>query len=151
MNHDTIVGQVQHRARLASRGDAERAIRATLETLAVRIDPGLANNLADQLPPEIGRDLRTLEAFERIPVDEFYEQVAIREGVDIANAAFHARAVMSILGKGVSRSLIDHLRNSLPADYANLFLLEDEDSKAEFDEFEEEQETERTGAGVDGQ
>jgi len=30
MNPDQFIGQVQHRARLTSRGDAERAARATL-------------------------------------------------------------------------------------------------------------------------
>jgi uncharacterized protein (DUF2267 family) len=34
MKHDEFIGQVQHRARLSSRGATERATRATLETLA---------------------------------------------------------------------------------------------------------------------
>ena len=33
MKHDEFVGHVQHNAHLASRGDAEMIIRATLETL----------------------------------------------------------------------------------------------------------------------
>ena len=56
MEHDEFVGQVQNRARLGSRGDAERAIRATLETLAERIADGTAQNLAAQLPVEIDAD-----------------------------------------------------------------------------------------------
>ncbi len=50
MEHDEFIGQAQHRARLASRGEAERATRATLETLAERISDGAAQNLAAQLP-----------------------------------------------------------------------------------------------------
>jgi uncharacterized protein (DUF2267 family) len=50
MKHDAFIGQVQHHARLDSRGAAERATRATLETLAERLAGGEANDLAAQLP-----------------------------------------------------------------------------------------------------
>ena len=58
MKHDEFIGQVQHRARLSSRGEAERATRATLETLAERLSGGEAKDLASQLPSEIGEHLR---------------------------------------------------------------------------------------------
>jgi uncharacterized protein (DUF2267 family) len=54
MRHDEFIGQVQNRAKLPSRGDAEGATRATLETLGERIPENLAVNLASQLPQEIG-------------------------------------------------------------------------------------------------
>ncbi len=54
MKHDEFIGQMQYRARLSSRGAAERATRATLETLAERLAGGEARDLAAQLPPEIG-------------------------------------------------------------------------------------------------
>jgi uncharacterized protein (DUF2267 family) len=40
MDHDHLIGQVQHRARLTSRGGAEVAVRATLQTLEERISEG---------------------------------------------------------------------------------------------------------------
>jgi uncharacterized protein (DUF2267 family) len=58
MKHDECIGQGQHRARLSSRGEAERATRATLETLAERLVGGEAKDLAAQLPPEIGEHLQ---------------------------------------------------------------------------------------------
>lgn len=58
MKHDEFIGHVQHGARLASRGAAERATRAALETLRERVPDGLADNLAAQLPTEIGEHLR---------------------------------------------------------------------------------------------
>jgi uncharacterized protein (DUF2267 family) len=64
------------------RGDAERAIRSTLETLGERIRDGLAENLAGQLPVEIGEHLRRTEAIydlgagERFDRDEFIARVA---------------------------------------------------------------------------
>ena len=67
MEHDEFIGQVQHRARLGSRGDAERATRATLETLAERIADGAANNLAAQLPNEIGEHALDSPPFDSSP------------------------------------------------------------------------------------
>ena len=55
MKHDEFIGQVQHRARLSSRGEAERATRATLETLAERLAGGEEQDLAAQLPAEFDR------------------------------------------------------------------------------------------------
>ena len=57
MQHDEFIGEVQARARLSSRGDAERATRAVLETLGERLAGGQPHNLAAQLPEEIGRHL----------------------------------------------------------------------------------------------
>lgn len=45
MQHDELIGQVQARARLDSRGAAERATRAVLETLAERLPEGEAHHL----------------------------------------------------------------------------------------------------------
>jgi hypothetical protein len=53
MEHDHLIGQVQHRARLASRGEAEVAVRATLQTLEERISEGIYQNLIAQLPQGI--------------------------------------------------------------------------------------------------
>ncbi|MGM0669506.1 MAG: DUF2267 domain-containing protein, partial [Gemmatimonadota bacterium] len=55
MNYDDFVGEVQHRARLPSSGDAVKAIRSTLETLGRRLHGGEARDLAAQLPEEIAR------------------------------------------------------------------------------------------------
>jgi uncharacterized protein (DUF2267 family) len=63
MQHDEFIGLVQNRARLSSRGDAERATRAVLETLGERIPEGLAGNLAAQLPHAIGEHLRRTEVY----------------------------------------------------------------------------------------
>ncbi len=60
MEYDHYLGDVQNRAQLASREDAVRVTRITLETLSHRIDPGLAENIAAQLPDEIGRYRRAV-------------------------------------------------------------------------------------------
>lgn len=121
MQYDEFVGEVQNRARLPSRGDAVRAIQATLETLAERIALGEASDLAAQLPPELGTYLRDVEKTERFAVDEFFLRVAAKETADLPDAVHHARAVIDVLQEAVTPGEIDDLRAQLPDDYNPLF------------------------------
>ncbi len=123
MKHDEFIGQVQHRARLASRGDAEIATRATLETLAERLSGGEADDLASQLPRGIAEYLRTEFAGEgmRFSVEEFFERVSQREGVDLPRSIYHAQAVIAVLYEAVSPGEMDDVRAQLPSEYARLF------------------------------
>src|SRR2546423_8266647 len=120
MDNDSFVGQVQNRARLASRGEADRSIRATLETLAERLDPGLAENVAFQLPPEIGGYLLTADMFERLSPDDFIDRVTLREGVDRPVAVYHMRVVLEVL-EAATTGVIDKVRMSLPEEFQPFF------------------------------
>lgn len=126
MQHDEFIGQVQHRGRLASRGDAERATRATLETLAERISDGAADNLAAQLPREIAEHLRRkvtagAGTAERFSLDEFFARVTEREGVEQPDAVHHARAVLGVLDEATTGGLTAKLREQFPAEFDRLF------------------------------
>lgn len=122
MEHDEFIGLVQDRAKLDSRGAAESATRATLETLAERLAGGLPENIGDQLPPEIGRHLSS-ERTESFDLDEFWRRVADRAsgGVDLPDAAFHARAVLSVVDAAVTGDQLDRVRDQLTPDYEDLF------------------------------
>lgn len=123
MTHDEFVGQVQARAHLPSGGAAEAAIRATLETLAERLEGGAAGNLAAQLPAEIGRHLTGDATFQRLSIDEFFRRVHQREGegIDLPDSVFHARVVIEVLEEAVSKGAVDKIRVQLPAEFAPLF------------------------------
>jgi uncharacterized protein (DUF2267 family) len=123
MKHDEFIGQVQHRARLSSRGAAERATRATLETLAERLAGGEAKDLAAQLSLEIAEHLRGQWSAlgERFSLDEFFRRVSLREGVDLSDAVFHARAVIEVLSEAVSQGEMDDVRAQLPTEFDRLF------------------------------
>ena len=81
MKYDEFLGQVRHRARLGSRGEAERATRATLETLAERLVGGEARDLAAQLPPELAHFLQPPDAGigTKLTLDVFFETVSMRD------------------------------------------------------------------------
>jgi uncharacterized protein (DUF2267 family) len=126
MQHDELIGQVQNRARLPSRGDAERACRATLETLAERVPEGLADNLAAQLPHEIGEHLRRTEIFagagtgERFDRHDFIARVAQRAGVREQQAAYLIRTVVEVVDEATQGGVMDNVAESLPADIRQL-------------------------------
>lgn len=120
MNFDEFVGQVQSRARLASEGEAIRAIRATLEVLSQRLAGGESRDLAAQLPTELGTYIHSGTG-ERFDLDEFFRRVSAREGVDLPESVHHARAVIAVLQEAVSRGEIEDVRSQLPAEFDPLF------------------------------
>ncbi|RCV49994.1 DUF2267 domain-containing protein [Marinitenerispora sediminis] len=126
MQHDEFIGHVQDRARLASRGEAERAARATLQTLAERLPSGLARNLAGQLPIEIGDQLETAATGEaagavRFGEQEFFDRVAERAGTDRAGGGRLARAVCAVTCEAVDQPLRERTHDVLPEDMRELF------------------------------
>lgn len=122
MTHDEFIGQVQHRARLDSRGAAERATRATLETLGDRLAGGAAGNLAAQLPVEIGEHLRrTAGDGEQLDLEGFFDRVAGREGVEVPEAVFHARCVIEVVDEATQPGTLAKVRQQLPDEYDRLF------------------------------
>jgi uncharacterized protein (DUF2267 family) len=123
MNFDEFIGQVQHRARLSDRAHAERATRAVLETLAQRLSGGEPKDIASQLPPEIGRYLLEQTSGEgaRFGARDFYDLVAMREGVEISDAAYHTRAVASVLRDAISPGEWRNILAQLPPDLDRVF------------------------------
>lgn len=121
MQYDQFVGEVQNRARLPSRGETVRAIQATLETLAERVAGGEVEDLAAQLPPELGTHLQDAEGTERFSVDDFFLRVAAKQSADVPDAAHHARAVMAVLQEAITTGELEDVRAQLPDSYTPLF------------------------------
>ena len=102
---------------------AENAITATLETLSERLTGGETNDLASQLPTELQAPLQRTgeEQAEDFSLEEFYERVAEREGIDIETARQDASAVMTVLGLALTPSQLDDVRAQLPEEFNALF------------------------------
>lgn len=122
MQHDQFIGQLQARAHLSSRGEAERAARATLETLGERITDQLAHKLASQLPPEIGEHLHRYSApdghgtGEHFGFNEFAHRVAEREHTAEPEAIYHSRVVLELVDQATTGAVMDRVRDVLPED-----------------------------------
>lgn len=135
MQHDDFIDQVQHRAQLPSRSDAERATRATLETLSERVSAGLATNLAARLPEEIGEHLRRAMSLnladatgERFDVREFVSRVAARSTTDEPFAAHAARVVCEVTDEATDGMIRSNVAQTLPEDIRQLVTAGSSDS-----------------------
>jgi uncharacterized protein (DUF2267 family) len=116
---ERFITTVQRKAGL-SRPDAERATRATLETLGERLSAGEARDLAAELPPELAPWLASDSNAQPFQVDEFVRRVAAREQVEPDDAERHARAVFEALGRTVSEDEVADMAAELPKDFAPL-------------------------------
>jgi uncharacterized protein (DUF2267 family) len=98
------------------REEADRATRATLETLGERISGGEARDLAERLPRELRPVVVHGEQAEPFGRDEFIRRVAVREGVNDGAAEAHAEAVFAALGRTAGPDEIEEVAAQLPAD-----------------------------------
>lgn len=118
MKYDQFIKHVQEEAQLNFREDAERATRATLETIKERIG-NEASQLAAQLPKELGQYLhgREGEDGQYFKIDEFCQRVSasVEQSVTVA----HAKAVFAVL-QAVTPGEFADVR-SISEDYEKLF------------------------------
>ncbi|MEA2323848.1 MAG: hypothetical protein QOD81_3698 [Solirubrobacteraceae bacterium] len=120
MRYATFIGVVEQAAGI-SRAAAERAVHATLATLAERVTGGEARDIALFLPEEVRRPLESApERAEAFALEEFVRRVAERERVAPEAAAEHARAVFEALGLAVAPGELRDMLAQLPSDFAPL-------------------------------
>ncbi len=121
MKFEEFLGHVQHRAHLGSMQEAVRATRATLETLSERLFYGEKQNIAAQLPHEIGEIIRHIDGSEKFDLHEFFTRVGAREQVDLPVAVHHARVVAEVLREAVDAGAFHNLEVQLPPEFRPLF------------------------------
>ncbi len=122
MRYEEFVEKVQDRISPARPDEAERAVAATLDTLADRLSHGEARDLAAQLPEELkGVFQKAAGGAEGFSLEEFYRRVAKKEGVSIDTATGQASAVMAVLGEAISDDELEDIRSQLPQEFYHLF------------------------------
>lgn len=123
MKYDEFIKHVQTIAQLDSRQAAEQATRATLETVAERIVGNEASQLAAQLPQELGQCLRGHEGENGHPfsLQEFYQRVCQKAGLEPVAAAVQARAVFTVLNQAVTPGEFADVKANFSDDYSELF------------------------------
>jgi uncharacterized protein (DUF2267 family) len=133
MDHDTFIGTVQQRADLASRGAADSATRATLATLGERVTAEEAEDLAAQLPMEVGRYLTDVEEHgQQFDAEAFADRVADRaEASDVDDEPTKAtRAVLSVAVDATDSGLVRDAVSQFPQDEGYGALLAEADESA---------------------
>jgi uncharacterized protein (DUF2267 family) len=127
MQNDAFIGQVQARARLGSRGAAETATRASLETLAERIPSSLAEKLAAQLPREVGEHMRRVthavdepDTGIRMSRHEFFDRVAHRASTGFPKAVHEARCVIEVADEATQGTFKTKVRPALDDELAEV-------------------------------
>ena len=128
MTYSDFVDRVKNSCYL-TRDEAEVAIRATLQTLAERLEPGVPVKLTGALPPELAFYFRAPRSplYERFSLEEFYARVRERQGVGTTRveAVYQARAIAGLLADLLPTPVLNVVRATLPGEFSSLF-----DSKA---------------------
>ena len=122
MNYGEFMKEVRERSGL-DKEQAEKAVRATLNTLAQRLAGGEAKDLASQLPQELKTTvLVTTGAGEGEPMslEEFVATVADREGCPPDAARDHVKAVMTTLKDAVTDEEFEEVMGQLDREYRAL-------------------------------
>jgi uncharacterized protein (DUF2267 family) len=127
MKYEEFIEQVQKRAHLASKSEAENATRAALETLAECISKEERYDAAAQLPkglamylkhPFLGSGKQPAPSSKgNVSLDEFFQRTSVREDVPLATARKHAQAVMSVLSDALSKGEFEDIRAQLPIEF----------------------------------
>jgi uncharacterized protein (DUF2267 family) len=116
VDNDEFIDSVAKRLGTSSE-QANALTRATLRTLAERIDGGEARDLAAQLPEELrAYAFAPDETGERFGLDLFVQRVSGRAGVDLTLARAGVRAVFDTLREAVTPGEYDDVISQLPAE-----------------------------------
>jgi uncharacterized protein (DUF2267 family) len=105
----------------ATKGDVLRAIGAILRTLGEVLQPKQIQQLMATLPPEIGNYLFQVETNRYDTLNEFFQNVAAREGTTLPYAIHHSRIVIAVLQKAIPSDVLQTVRAQLPHEFAPLF------------------------------
>ncbi|MBD2517971.1 DUF2267 domain-containing protein [Nostoc sp. FACHB-973] len=125
MEYDEFITHVQSLAQSDSREDAERATRATLETLKERIAGHEAQKLAENLPQQLGDCLRGREGDSDLSfnLQEFIARASQKENTEPTITAIHVRAVFAVLQNAIKPEIFADFHAHFSHDYEELFAI----------------------------
>jgi uncharacterized protein (DUF2267 family) len=122
VRYEEFIKAVRERAGLDS-DQAEKAVRATLNTLAQRLAGGEPKDLASQLPEELKEAVQLTTgagAGDPLSKEEFVHTVAEREGRPDEEAERDVRAVFATLRDAVTPGEWDDIEAQLGKEYREL-------------------------------
>lgn len=120
MRYEAFVDEVQRRAGLRDRDEAERIVDATLETLGERLDPTETRDLADQLAAELKAPLFRRQFSQPFDLEEFYNRVHSRSRIGFPRVVELAPVVVQVLHDAISEGDWRRLCDELTIEYRPL-------------------------------
>lgn len=123
MEYNEFITHVQSLAQSNSREEAERATRATLETIKERIPSDEVEELAAKLPQQLGEVLRGREQVtaESFNLQEFIARTSQKENIQPTTTAIHVRAVFAVLQNAIDPETFKSFQAYFSHDYEELF------------------------------
>ncbi|WP_319460216.1 DUF2267 domain-containing protein [Micromonospora sp. RTP1Z1] len=120
VDDNEFIGLVAKRSGMSSE-QAAAITRATLTTLAERIDGGEARDLAGQLPEGLGASaFASGETAERFGLDVFVERVSGRAEVAVRQAKDGVTTVFDVLREALTPAGYDDVVSQLPAEFGEV-------------------------------
>jgi uncharacterized protein (DUF2267 family) len=120
MRYARLIERIVELAGLQQASEAERAVEATLPTLAEVLSEDDAEALRHALPAAAGRWLRVEATHPVAGVEAFYRTIAERSGLAVSAARVQAQAVLAAVGEIADASAVDRVAKHLPAALARL-------------------------------
>ena len=123
MQHDEFIGLVQHRARLDSRGAAEAATRATLETLGQRLAGGKPPTWAPSCHRRYAStsNARTAPPSPSACRTSTNGWLSARDRVSTHRRPPSTPEQLSVVDEAITGAGLQDVRDQLGAEYADLF------------------------------
>lgn len=123
MEYNEFITHVESLAQSNSLEEAERATRATLETIKERISGDEAQELSTQLPQELAEYLkgREGEPDQNFNLQDFIVRASQKENLEPTTTAIHVRAVFAVLQNAVTPEEFAKLHRHFSHDYEEMF------------------------------
>ncbi|MFO5492517.1 MAG: DUF2267 domain-containing protein [Cuspidothrix sp.] len=123
MEYTEFITHVQTLAQSESREEVEIATRATLEIIKQIIPSDEREELAAQIPQELGEYLRgsETEPIQSFHLQEFIERISQKESVSPTISIIHVRAVFAVLQNAITPEKFRKFYDYFSHDYEELF------------------------------
>ncbi|MFH5822746.1 DUF2267 domain-containing protein [Georgenia sp. AZ-5] len=122
MRQDEFLAKVRERGEYADNAEAERVTRAVLGMLGERLTGAEADDLAAQLPGDLGDALRTApQEGGTFGPDDFVARLASAVDATRETALWDASAVLTTVAEAISGGQLNQLLSQLQSGYAELF------------------------------
>ncbi len=126
MQYPEFIHEAKAALNVQSEGEVIDITRAFLHTLTAHLAGNAADNLGAQLPAPLLDIIREIspedrDQGERFKVDEFYQRVGDKLGVDAATGERYTQQFMTVFRSMVTEGELHKIKITLSDDYAPLF------------------------------